>query len=115
MPIECEQLKDWKAVASAATAGPWRARQLDDSAALLSTSTGASLVLQDGILAAEDAAFIVAARNAVPALISEVQRLQEIERHARAVLPLLEIRGHAHTSGRQGGCPACELESLLLK
>ena len=40
----------------------------------------------------------------------EVERLQEIERHARGALELI---GDRHTYGPKSECPGCELERLL--
>lgn len=78
MPIKKERLEHWKELVRAATAGPWLSRDLDASAATLSTASRSPLVLQDGILEAQNAHFIAAAREAVPALIAELERLRAL-------------------------------------
>lgn len=74
-----EQRAEWKALADAATEGPWTAAE---------QSHGEWFSIQSPHLALctafepADAAFIAAARTAVPALLEEVERLREALRQA---------------------------------
>lgn len=77
MPIESKQLDQWKALADAATPGPWRA-QVSLGAATLARESGALLAAGQGLFEPQDAAFIAAARSAVPVLISEIERLRAV-------------------------------------
>ena len=77
MPIDPKQLEQWKNLASAATPGPWRSRE-SMGAATLTKDSGALLAAGQGFFEPEDAAFIAAARSAVPALISEIERLRAV-------------------------------------
>jgi hypothetical protein len=81
--ITKEQLEHWKALADAATLGKWEATQpntLVGSGVLVEKPNGMHLALTSGSFIEPDAAFIAAAREAVPALIADVTRLQEIEK-----------------------------------
>ena len=81
-------LEKLKALADAATPGPWRVRQ-DGSASWLCQPDQSGLELKDSAIRLPmkrshddrernrlDALFIAAAREAVPALIAEVERLR---------------------------------------
>lgn len=68
MPITPEQLAQWKTLEEKATKGPWEDRTGIFS--LPDEPPGTSLY-------SPDAAFIAAARTAVPLLIAEVERLQD--------------------------------------
>jgi len=67
----------WRELANAATEGPWREAKIDDRGrAPIWTASG------DFVSIYANAAFIAAAREAVPALLDEVARLRaEIEQH----------------------------------
>ncbi|MFN7185996.1 MAG: hypothetical protein ACK5VE_06490 [Alphaproteobacteria bacterium] len=71
-----QELADLDALAAAATPGPWE--QIDSRA--YSSGTGLQVCLCNETDA--DAAFIAAARTAVPALVAEVRRLRGVVREA---------------------------------
>lgn len=73
--ITPEQLAEWRSRAEAATPGPWavHVRRIDMDG--VRTEDGVSLVV-DAVEYDPDAPFIAVAREAVPALIAEVERLQ---------------------------------------
>ncbi len=81
MPIEEHELEELKNLAAQATPGPWRARDLG-GASSLTRDDGAVLILQDGLLATEDAAFCAAARRILPNLIAEFGRLLAVAKAA---------------------------------
>jgi hypothetical protein len=75
--IAPQQLNTWKQLASAATPGPW---QVDSTAqgpaVIVDADEYVCTTWEDSEFDQEaDAAFIAAAREAVPALIAEVERL----------------------------------------
>jgi hypothetical protein len=85
--IDPKQLGEWQALSDNATPGPWTLRPDHDDADHdhVESSQGsiAQVEILDGIEVSEgedvpDAAFIAAARTAVPALIAEVLRLREM-------------------------------------
>jgi len=75
-----EQLAEWAALTDAATMGPWEVRRLswpqDSRDASDIVSPFGVISDAENMPKAADAAFIAAARAAVPALIAEVQRLR---------------------------------------
>lgn len=75
-----QELADLDALAAAATPGPWE--QIDSRA--YSSGTGLQVCLCNETDA--DAAFIAAARTAVPALVAEVRRLQRYEQVVQKML-----------------------------
>jgi len=91
--ITDEQLKEWRALADAATAGPWDYNasfdgwrtivyfedtgEIDDGDKIMRQAGRIARTYVDGDkLNPGNAAFIAAAREAVPALIDEVERLR---------------------------------------
>lgn len=87
-PAQAHPLAEWSRLASAATPGPWRA---NDASEWLTTGPTWEVVFtgpaDDPLVAGEDVAlanyveqadaeFIAAAREAVPALVAEVERLR---------------------------------------
>lgn len=88
MSITEEQRKKWRALADAATEGPWEPHvpyQRDEAAgAGPNHDARSSLGLKR---AQDDAAFIAEARTAVPALLDEVERLLRVETPAKPPLP----------------------------
>ena len=78
MPIDSKQFEQWKDLAKNATAGPWRAQGNFGGAATLCKENGALLMAGEGLLEPQDAAFVAAARSAVPALIREVEQLRAV-------------------------------------
>lgn len=89
MSVTEEQRKKWRALADAATEGPWEPHvpyQRDEAeGAGPNHDARSSLGLKR---AQDDAAFIAEARTAVPALLDEVERLQAIvDACARAGCP----------------------------
>jgi hypothetical protein len=76
-PITREELEKWKQLAEAATAGPWElygpcGDEDNEWIALFPNGEDSSLLNE------ADAEFIAAARDAVPRLVDEVERLEEI-------------------------------------
>jgi hypothetical protein len=78
-----EQLAEWRALADEATEGPWEHITGRSSHRLLAAVTAPNVATGDGSVIAvtvevlaPDAAFIAATREAVPALIAEVERLR---------------------------------------
>lgn len=85
---DAARLADWRALAEAATPGPWAWRVTEDRHWAEVTPPPDD---RDGpvarSLADDDAAFIAAARDAVPALLDEVERLRaERDRAVRDAL-----------------------------
>lgn len=89
--ISHKQLEQWKALANAATPGPWHAPSIADGVRYLHRNeawygygcSDSERVpgRQDGDGGTRDGAFIAAAREAVPVLIAEVEaQAKEIER-----------------------------------
>ena len=99
--ITPEQLAEWKRLAEKATPGPWTHEYLDDSSVAINHPVevehdGERYTMEDWLLMARkcdscrgsdrrcympshaDTQFIASAREAVPALIAEVERLQEV-------------------------------------
>ena len=87
-PITREQLDAWEELAKAATPGPWGVSTGygEDSAEAVCMAPGVRNYLLDVVVRSgrdggtdntvEDAAFIAAAREAVPALIARVKELE---------------------------------------
>jgi hypothetical protein len=73
-PPTNQQLDDIEARANAATPGPWHLTDADTIVAPLSTDTIADVWEPTGM--SRNGEFIEAAREAVPALVAEVRRLQ---------------------------------------
>src|SRR5690606_21978359 len=69
-----EQLAAIRARAEAATPGPWHDDQ--DGMVYSTCQPGCAVVINDIDLAVEDAEFIAHAREDIPALVAEVERLQ---------------------------------------
>ncbi len=90
-PPTAEQLAEWHRLEQAATKGPWRKDShsgwLEHSGApVKGLSCSLGVIHFD-----EDADFVAAARTAVPALLSEVERLRALnERWERATGATLE-------------------------
>ena len=73
-----QQLADLDALAAAATPGPWEAaHQYAECWSLHGPEANGPDMMPKG-----DAAFIAAARTAVPALVAEVRRLREVAMEA---------------------------------
>ncbi len=72
-----EQLQEWQAATDAATPGPWS----DDGEGIYSDATGEMIGDTWGPDAYENAAFIIAARTAMPALLAEAAKVRR--GHAR--------------------------------
>jgi hypothetical protein len=70
-PITREELDRWKQLAEAATEGPWEVVEYE---------AGVFIMFSDGFdsssMGTGDARFIAAARDAVPRLVAEVERLR---------------------------------------
>lgn len=89
--IDAKQLEEWRAIAGAATVGPWlRVREEVRTKKIV----GEELIADCGGRDLDpheihsNAAFIAAARTAVPALLAEVERLQtELEREYERNMP----------------------------
>ena len=88
------ELDALKALADAATPGPWEVEQhsgilcngTPSTCAVLSSSECDMASFGDSEQALADAAFVAAARAAVPALIAEVERLrEELDDYADAI------------------------------
>lgn len=76
--ITKEQLKAWRDAAEKATAGPWYARNRFVSLVEDTNCLGGTLA-DNGIASCterDNAAFIAISREAVPALVAEVERLR---------------------------------------
>lgn len=74
------ELDEIDALADAATPGPWQALGLMQPAPNYAVIGGGSIPTQVAVVTRENAAFIAAARTALPALIAEVRRLsREVE------------------------------------
>lgn len=83
------QIDQWRALAEAATPGPWKLHLVDDTTIIsnngldiCTTCDSAEVERHDSYnieyeRMEADAAFIAASREAVPALIAEVERLRE--------------------------------------
>ena len=75
------RLDEWAALADAATEGPWLAEYSAEAGTCVlphdAESTAEAVALTRLYLAAADAAFIAAAREAVPALIAMVRERDE--------------------------------------
>ena len=86
--ITPEQLAQWRALADAATPGPWEATSTwsdDGDSYYVAVVDGRALLDTYVSMTDADAAFIAAAREAVPALLAEVERLTaEVRRHEEA-------------------------------
>jgi hypothetical protein len=96
-----QELQAIEALAAAATPGPWRAEtDYRDDTTVLYTAVheGEGWVVAEGTLV-HDAAFIAAARTAVPALVAEVRRLWRVEDAAKA-LSASQRSGDLHQSQR---------------
>ena len=94
-PLTEQQLTDIEALTSAATAGPW---SHTDSGAIIAPLTQQHIAdVWEPNVASRNGDFIEAARDAVPALLTEVRRL-------RAAME--EIR-HLHKDSPMGPCPTC--------
>ena len=102
--ISNENLQQWRALADAATPGPWSAEtgHGETGPNYIDSPSGVVAYVYDsyrGTLpnAEADAAFIAAAREAVPALLAEVDRLRRelasYERHAAYVAGVVEEEG----------------------
>ena len=72
---ELEKLAQWSALADAATPGPWETGE-EDGMIYVADDSSADSVAYCGC-SLRDAAFIAAARAAVPALLAEVERLRD--------------------------------------
>lgn len=116
--ISHEQLDHWKALADAATPGPWYAPE--DGEHIIDGS-GDYLMTDNNCLAPEraDFQFTAAAREVVPALIAEVEaQAKEIER-LRAALTNIAAGGCASpepcaTHGKGAlWCDACVARAAL--
>ena len=81
MTLTPEQLQQWRALAERATPGPWR-NGADpshfDAPEVTDDKTFSYWITKDA-----DAAFVAAAREAVPQLLHEVERLRGIEAIAK--------------------------------
>lgn len=80
-----KQLSEWKALAEAATDGPWMEREhkvLTTSEAMRDEFGTAGIIAHN--VANADARFIAAARTAVPELVAEVERLKGLFNRAAA-------------------------------
>ncbi len=76
--IAQEQLARWRGLADAATPGPWEATSTwsdDGDSYYVAVVDGRALLDTYVSMTDADAAFIAAAREAVPALLAEVERL----------------------------------------
>jgi len=75
--ITPEQLAEWKRLADAATEGPWASVEIspEDKEWGACEITAGDGYVSTMICGVDNAAFIAASRNAVPALIAEVERL----------------------------------------
>jgi hypothetical protein len=71
--ITNEQLREWRAVCDKATPGPWRCECAD-----ICADNGR--LVADFVPHGEDSDFIVIARDALPALLDENQRLRALLR-----------------------------------
>lgn len=82
--ITQEQLEQWRALADAATPGPWELKNYGKSVYLAGPAIE-DIIGRIQFHAGADAAFIAAARAAVPALLAEVERLTaEVRRYEEA-------------------------------
>lgn len=85
-----EQLAEWERLAAAATPGPWEAIPTVDADFATIKTRGKLGWMQyheyDPGIDATDAAFVAAAREAVPALVAEVRRLREALRAVERVV-----------------------------
>ena len=74
-----DELLTIEALADAATMGPWQERYRPGSAGYDVARRGSTALVGSLPMLKQDAAFIAAARTAVPALIAEVRRLRDLE------------------------------------
>lgn len=129
MPISPEQLAAWKALADAATAGPWVRKEYYENtvdqhleayaiqlqAGMLDgpdrvwpavdhviADDGTICIAGNGPTSRQNGDFVAAAREAMPALIAEVERLQLGTTKARIALELAK-KALADTVARLGG------------
>lgn len=72
-----EQLKEWQAVTDAASPGPWS----DDGEGIYSAATNEMIGDTWGPDAYENAAFIIVARTAMPALLAEAAKVRRGYEH----------------------------------
>jgi hypothetical protein len=96
-----DELDTLDALAAAATPGPWEMGTGKAYNVLTLTE-----VLAEGLESA-DAAFIAAARDAVPALVAEVRRLREVTR------PVTLPDGQQIAMGRVGGSYATQCVDVM--
>jgi len=99
--VTAEQLAEWRALAAAATEGPWLAHpaMADQPAEISAPNFNGMHEPMLDLLSTEDAAFIAAARTAVPALVAEVERLREESVKALAVVKLATDAMRMHEIG----------------
>jgi hypothetical protein len=91
--ITSEQLQHWRALAEAATPGPWEGESVwsdDSDSYYVAVADGRGLLDTYISISDADAAFIAAARTAVPALLAEVERLQAVIAYIDARAPLAD-------------------------
>lgn len=85
--VTAEQLAEWKALADAATPGPWTIEKpgmhptlgFADGIIIAAVARGMGIYAKPptGSYPANDRAFIADTREAIPALVAEVERLRE--------------------------------------
>lgn len=93
-PLTPEEIAELRRLASEATPGPWRAilpDEEDASVVLDDDGPGVAEIARMGQAGAEfydhkNASLIVAARNALPRLLNEIERLRERERYFALLL-----------------------------
>jgi len=89
-----EQLAAWRQLADATTPGPWEAMEFAQGYGFVTPTDNGKLrvIFHTDEIAVADAAFIAAAREAVPALLAEVERLQAIVAASTVKIRELENR-----------------------
>lgn len=92
MLITPEQLAEWKRLVQEATEGPWEAEYYHNGNYINRAGSFFEQIVQDGIPERGDTDFIVMAREAVPALIAEVERLQSAMKNALEDLNHIALR-----------------------
>ncbi len=115
-PLSDAQLAAYQAVADAASLEPWRAIEAADADVTQIWSDGDCGRLLARVAVAADGEFIVASRNAVPALLAEVERLRsDIARHEAAADAVMAMDGDVNTLFTLGQFARTYTHALIAK
>jgi hypothetical protein len=86
--ITTEQIAQWRALMHKAAPGPW----VNDRCSSVETNDG--IMIADFVPNVDDVDFIIIARDALSALLDEVERLRAIEQAARGVFKDARFGGY---------------------